>query len=659
MSPLGLYTGRADGLPSARPSVARFNRPRSPMAQTAPSVASKAKADPFSVLVMDGNEEHQILSVAALTRMGAIVRTAASGQQALKLAISNPFDVFVIGSKLRDATGIEVLRLLTGRFPAVPKIFVVPPDGEEAAVRAMKSGATSYIVKTPRYTELLPAIVGEFVTEARNRRRLVETEQFQAQVLTERKTAEERLSQSETRLRMILHQVPVLVWSTDRDLFVTSAMGGGFRGLDTKHGGERGLSLFDYFNVGEEGIEPITSHRRALKGESVSTRIEWQGRIYEVRIEPLRSSEETVVGTMGVAFDVTERWKAERAVRESNEALLALVAASPSAIVTFDPEGNVTSWSPAAERIFGWRAADVIGGPMPAIPAGKAKDLQEVLQGKADRATFEGRWHRKDGTPLAVGVSAAALPDGQGKARGSIAVIEDLSTRRANEDRLTESKRLATVGQLAGFLAHELNTPLTSISLLAHAVSKRVTDPAALEKLEKIERQRRRASEIVRGLQNLSTDGQKRRIDTDLRSVVTSAVERVRRKPRKGVRVDIEIGASPVPAAVDPLQIQEVVANLVQNAIDATENGSIRVRVEDRPASRAIVVADTGSGMPPEVQARLFEPFFTTKPHGEGIGLGLLLSKRIVADHGGTIDVSSELGRGSTFTVHLPRKEGA
>src|SRR5688572_26380160 len=268
------------------------------MAQTAPSAVAGAKADPpFSVLVIDGNEEHQILSVAALARTGAIVRTAASGQQALKLAIANRFDAFVIGSKLRDATGIEVLRLLRDRFPAVPKIFVVPPDGEEAAVRAMKSGATSYIVKTPRYTELLPAIVSEHIIEARNRRRLAETEQNQAKVLTERKTAEDRLSQSETRLRMILRQAPILVWSTDRNLHVTSAMGGGFRGLDTSRSGERGLSLFEYFNVGDEDVEPITSHRRALDGESVATKIEWQGRTYDVRIEPLRSPEGAILGT--------------------------------------------------------------------------------------------------------------------------------------------------------------------------------------------------------------------------------------------------------------------------------------------------------------------------------------------------------------------------
>src|SRR5437879_12980255 len=131
------------------------------MAQTTPSaVAGMTGEPPFAVLVVDGNEEHQILSVAALTRSGCLVRTAASGKQALQLAMGNRFNAVVIGSKLRDATAIEVLRRLAGRFPPTPTIFAVPPDGEEAALHSMRAGATSYSAKTPRHQELLRASVG-------------------------------------------------------------------------------------------------------------------------------------------------------------------------------------------------------------------------------------------------------------------------------------------------------------------------------------------------------------------------------------------------------------------------------------------------------------------------------------------------------------------
>jgi signal transduction histidine kinase len=519
------------------------------MAQTAPSQVAGAKAEtPFAVLVIDGNEEHQILSVTALTRTGCHVRTAGSGKEALQLAIEHPFDAFVIGSKLRDSSGVELLQVLRDRFPEVPKMFVVPPEGEEAAVRAMRSGATSYVVKTPRYTELLPALVTEAIQEARNRRRLAESEESRAKVLTERREVERRLSESETRLRMILRQVPVLLWSTDRELRVTSALGGGFRGLDTARSGERGLSLFEYFDAPDADREPIASHRRALDGESVSAQMEWQGRTYDVHIEPLRSSEGKVVGTLGVALDVSDR-KGGKGARERG----------PS---------NVS-----VHRVAG-------------------------------------------------------------------------------------SERLTAMARLTEFIAHELNTPLTSISLLASAAAKRISDPVALGKLEKIAVEGHRASEIIRELLELVKTRRRNAIETDLRAIVASAVEQSRRKRKTAVQVDIEIGDAPVRAIVDPLQIQEVVMNLVENGIDATSEGAVRIRVEERPDAHAIIVSDTGRGMTPEVQARLFEPFFTTKPRGEGIGLGLLLSNQIVMDHGGTLEVSSKPGSGSTFTVLLPREGG-
>src|SRR2546428_9446834 len=265
MSPLVLYTGRGTGLTSwARASSLGSGAHRSAMAQTTPSeVAGANSAAPVAVLVVDGNEDHQILSVAALTRKGWIVRTAASRKQGLQLALAYHFDAVVIGSKLRDGNGIELLRSLGGRLPGTPIIFVVPLGGEEAALQAMESGAQSYIVKTPRYNELLPAIVEEHVVEARNRKRLVETEEIQAQAVTARKTVEEQLSQSQTRLKLVLEQAPVLLWSTDRDLRATSAMGTGVRDLNLPRS-ERGLSIYEDSNIPGADFKPIVSHPRAL-----------------------------------------------------------------------------------------------------------------------------------------------------------------------------------------------------------------------------------------------------------------------------------------------------------------------------------------------------------------------------------------------------------
>jgi len=411
------------------------------MAQTVPSEVAGAKGEaPFAVLVIDGNEEHQILSVAALTRKGWVVRTATSGKQGLQLAIANRFDAIVVGSKLREATGVEVLRLLAERLPEVPKIFVVPTDGEEAALQAMKSGASSYIVKTPRYTELLPGIVEEHIVEARNRRRLAETEQIQAQVLTERKTAEERLSQSEARLRMILRQAPILLWSTDKELRVTSAMGGGFRSLDTSRSAERGLTLHEYFSVQDEDLEPIASHRRALAGESVTTQIEWQGRSYDVHIEPLRTAKAAVVGTIGVAFDVSERTRTEETLRRSEERFRLLGRATNDVVWDWDLQTDGMWVNENASKMFGYRAEEI-------EPTGTwwterihpedrervVASLDQLVQSGGTSWTTEYRFRRHDGTFATLVNRSHVLHDGAGHPVRVIGSGMDVTQARKKE----------------------------------------------------------------------------------------------------------------------------------------------------------------------------------------------------------------------------------
>ena len=243
-----------------------------------------------------------------------------------------------------------------------------------------------------------------------------------------------------------------------------------------------------------------------------------------------------------------------------------------------------------------------------------------------------------------------------------VVVVRDITETKAAEaalkestDRLRQSERLATLGQLAGFIAHELNTPLTNISLLTDAAARRTKAPDVHEKLDKINEEGRKAAEIIRNLTSLSRNQQIQAVDSDLRSIVEAALDQVRSYRKKGVPIEVSLGEAPLRLKGDPLQLQEAVVNLVKNAIDATDRGSVQVRLEERPGSYAIVITDTGIGMSPDVLARVFDPTYTTKPRGEGLGLGLPLAKHIVAGHGGTIEATSEPGAGSTFTVLLPR----
>ncbi|MCI4371057.1 MAG: PAS domain-containing protein, partial [Thermoplasmata archaeon] len=754
------------------------------MAQTTPSEVAGTKTEPpYAVLVIDGNEEHQILSVAALTRKGWIVRTAASGKQGLQLALANRFDAVLIGSKLRDTSGTEVVRALAERLPALPKIFVVPPMGEEAALKALESGANSYIVKTPRYTELMPAIIEEHIVEARNRLRLAESEQIQAQTLSERIEAEEKLSHSERRLKMILEQAPVLLWSTDKELRVTSATGGGLRALEFPALG-KGLTLFEYFHIPDADMEPIASHRRALTGESVATQIEWQGRTFDVHIEPLRAPDRTIIGTIGMAFDVTERTRTEESLRRSEERFQLLGRATNDVVWDWDIQTDGLWMNENVTKVFGYRAEEIeptgnwwtahlhpedrerfvastheailsgasswnaeyrfrrtdgryativdrgyvlhdaqghplrlIGSAMDVSKQRRAEAIQsavykisEAANTAKDLTDLYGRIHRvigglmpatnfyialhtedsdtlefpyfvdeAEGPPppqkLGRGLTEYVLRSGRpllasaavfdellakgevvqvgppsvdwvgaplvshGKTIGVIVVqsyaegvrftdedkailnfvseqvamaIDRKKTQEQLHQTSVESERLATMGQLAGFIAHELNTPLTSISLLTSAIARRMTDESALEKLEKINVERRRAADIIRLVLSLTRSREMKPMETDLRPVVEAAVELAKGARKKGVSVDVNVGTAPIRLPIDPLQIQEAIVNLVKNALDATSEGSVGVRIESRAKSYAIIVSDTGVGMSKETLSHLFEPFFTT-----------------------------------------------
>ncbi len=235
-------------------------------------------------------------------------------------------------------------------------------------------------------------------------------------------------------------------------------------------------------------------------------------------------------------------------------------------------------------------------------------------------------------------------------------IVRDVTDQREAQRQLLESERWASMGRLASFVAHEINTPLTNISLLTASIARRVSDAEVQERLKKIAAQGRIAASITAELLKFARPGAINPVETNLTDLVREAVEQAEAFRKPGVEVRTELGSEPVVCTVDPLRIHEVLVNLLKNAFEATANGRIRVRLEDRGPSVAVSVSDTGTGIQPEVQQRLFEAFYTTKKKGEGTGLGLAISRNFVASHGGDITVTSEVGKGSTFTVFLPKQ---
>ncbi|GAA2614625.1 hybrid sensor histidine kinase/response regulator [Paractinoplanes durhamensis] len=376
----------------------------------------------------------------------------------------------------------------------------------------------------------------------------------------------------------------------------------------------------------------------------------------------------------------------ERAARDVAESrlvtLTAVVAHTDAAIIGLDVAGNVTAWNPGAEKVFGWTADEMIGQPVSLLSdeSGHEQQVasQERVRNGEPHVTYEARRLRKDGSPVELSINVAAVRDSTGQVTGTSVVARDISAakeaadqQRALEERTNQQQRMESLGKLAGGIAHDFNNILAIIvNYTEFAAEAAEQDSAVRADLVHVRTAADRAMNLTRQLLTFTRGDTIQPQDVDLDAAITE----VRAMLDRTIGADIALFARPPrrPLVVhgDPGQLQQVLLNLAINARDAMPDGGTLVIEADeaeldgqelnmRPAVAAgryarIQVSDTGEGMSAEVAAHIFEPFYTTKPRGKGTGLGLATVYGIVAEAGGSINVFSEPGVGTTFRIYLP-----
>lgn len=374
--------------------------------------------------------------------------------------------------------------------------------------------------------------------------------------------------------------------------------------------------------------------------------------------------------------DITEQQAAEAELRAGAERLRSIIETVPDAIIVIDGQGQIESFSAAAERLFGWSEAEVKGRNIKMLmpsPYREAHDnyLDRYRRTGERRIIGIGRivvGLRRDGStfPMELAVGEMQLSD-QHLYTG---FVRDLSERQSTEKRLQELQtellhfsRLSAMGQMASALAHELNQPLTAVINWARAARRLLqmqggeVPPKALEFIEKSIDQASRAGQIIRRLRNFIEKGDTERQLEDANKVVEEAtlLALVGAK-ESGVRVMLGFAAGLPPVLIDKVQVQQVMINLIRNAIEAMAESPYReLRVESARSGDdmiEITVADTGPGLSAEVLARLFQPFVTTK--AKGMGLGLSISRSIIDNHGGLLRATPNPGGGVVFRFTLP-----
>ncbi len=251
----------------------------------------------------------------------------------------------------------------------------------------------------------------------------------------------EDLEAAETRLRAVVANAPIVLFSIDAAGVFTLSQGKGLEPLGLQPGEVVGLSVYDVYR---DNPEIISSIRRALAGETFTTVADVGGLVYETSYGPLRNDADRITGVIGVATDVTEASRRQHALAETGRMLHVLIEASPVPITALDVEGRVKLWNPAAERTFGWSEEDVLGQPYPLVPEGKGEEflhlLHEVVGNGRTLAGVELERQRKDGSPIDIALSAAPLQGDGDTVAGAMAVLVDITEAKRSQQTLRESE---------------------------------------------------------------------------------------------------------------------------------------------------------------------------------------------------------------------------
>lgn len=423
-------------------------------------------------------------------------------------------------------------------------------------------------------------------------------------------------------------------------------------------------------------IDQVAATRKPLRAE-VPFSGTFGRRIYDYIFVPVFGEDGEVEAVAGTTRDVTERKQAE----EQLARLAAIVDSSEDAIISKTLEGTITSWNAAAEQLFGYSAEEAIGKSILMLfPQELLAEEAEII-GKVSRGErihhHETYRLRKDGTKVQLSLSISPIKSGGGQVIGASKIARDISNQiRQQQEReaLLESERAARSeaerasmlkDEFLATLSHELRTPLSAILGWSQVLATRRDDTDLEEGLDAIQRNARTQTQLIEDLLDMSriVSG-KVRLDvqwTDLGDVIDAAVEAVRPSvDAKSIRLRKIIDPHAGPVSGDPTRLQQVVWNLLTNAIKFTpKGGKVDVLLERVNSHLEITVHDSGVGIPPEMLSVIFERFrqadsSTTRAFG-GLGLGLSIVKHLVELHGGTVRAKSPgHEKGATFIVTLP-----
>ena len=496
---------------------------------------------------------------------------------------------------------------------------------------------------------------------------------------TERKLAETALAMSRQHLATLIQSVEGIVWEADAQTF-------GFTFVSQRAERLLGYPCARWLNeptFWSEHIHPEDRDRAvqfcaAATAEKRNHEFEYRMLAADGRVVWLRDIVNVVVEhdqptkLRGIMVDITERKQAGELLLEQ----ATVIDHSPIAIVITDLAHRVTYCNKGAVQLYGLAREELLGKTADELFS--AETMIHLGAGRA-AALATGRWSgevpiiSRHGRRVQAEFLMAMIVDDTGRPKARLSIATDLTDKKMLEEQFFRAQRLESLGMLAAGIAHDLNNVLTPILMVGPMLRMRATDPMDLRLLETLERSAERGAGLVRQILSFAHGNAGEMKALQIRHLVRDISTLIEETFPKSIQLEQNIPNDLWPVSANPTKIHQVLLNLCVNARDAMPDGGTlsllgtNCRLDAAQAAAipggrpglfvVIEVRDNGTGIPPEVFARIWEPFFTTKGEGKGTGLGLSTVRGIVENHRGFIALQTKAGAGTTFQVYLPAAE--
>lgn len=640
-------------------------------------------AEKSVILVVDDTPVNLEILLDLLENSDFKVMVAEDGESAIEMTDYAPPDLILLDVLMPGIDGFEACRRLKAN-PAtqdIPIIFMTALTEKVDKVKGLNLGAVDYITKPLEHEEVLARVNIHLRLRHLAKRLTTQNEQLQQEISERKRAQEEReqaftaLRKSESRFRRLVESNILGIICTDLNGCITDANDAflqiiGYDCSDLLKGDLRWdeITPLEYRVLDEKAVAELITSGVCTPYEKEFIRSDGMRVPILIGAVLLEESQQSAVGFV---LDLSERKIAEQKIREQ----AALLDITTDAILVRDLNKNIQFWNEGAERLYGWKAQEVIG-----------KDAHELLYRRETLDQLEESWESlaecgswqselyqftKEGKEIIVASRWTLVRDENGQPKSILTVNTDITEKKQLEAQFLRTQRMESLGTLASGIAHDLNNALTPMMMAAQLLECKLPDEQSQQWLSILETNVKRAADLVKQVLLFSRGVTGKHTPLDVGYLIKEIDKIVKQTFSKAIEIRSELPTQNLwTISGDLTQLHQVLMNLCVNARDAMPDGGTlqisarnfwvdahytQMNLEAKVGPYIVItVSDTGTGISRDIIDRVFEPFFTTKEIGKGTGLGLSTAIGIIKSHGGFVKVLSKVGKGTQFQVYLP-----